>query len=68
MFHTDFEPPEDLLKKFRSRKDNQILGLELLAIALGLSSFRSMVEKRRVVVWSDNTGAEHGTDKGRCKE
>ena len=34
------------------------MGLELLAIALGLSTFADVIYGRRVVVWSDNTSGE----------
>ena len=44
------------------------MGLELLAIALGLSTFGDFVRGRRVAVWSDITGSEKGTAKGACKE
>ena len=56
--YTDWAPPAALLEIFRSRRDNQIMGLELLAIALGLSTFADVIYGRRVVVWSDNTGGE----------
>ena len=40
------------------REDAQIMGLELLAIALGLSKFGSMIKNRNLVIHSDNTGSE----------
>lgn len=43
---------------FQSRKDNQIMGLELLGVSLGLSTFAQYVTKRRVVIHCDNSGAE----------
>ena len=36
---TDTAPPDSLMKHFRPREDSQIMGLELLSIALGLSTF-----------------------------
>ena len=33
--HCDMEPPAHLMESFKSRKDNQIMGLEILSIALG---------------------------------
>lgn len=36
--HCDMEVPEQLMESFRARKDNQIMGLEILSIALGLCS------------------------------
>ena len=43
------------------------MGLELLAISLGLSSFDHLLRKRRVVVHSDNTGSEAASKKGTAK-
>ena len=40
------------------------MGLELLSIALGVSVFAKELEKRKVVIHSDNRGAECGTRKG----
>ena len=36
------------------------MALELLSVALGISTFAPHLEGRRVRVWSDNIGAEHG--------
>ena len=41
---------------FRKRVDQQITGLEIFAIALGLSTFQLEVAGRVVIVHSDNTG------------
>ena len=46
------------MKHFRRRGDKQILGLELLGIALGLSTFAELLAGRRVVIHCDNSGAE----------
>ena len=54
--------PENILSFFKARKDNQIMGLELLSISLGLSSFEQLLRKRRVVIHSDNTGSEAATN------
>ena len=48
-------PPAEVMECFRSRRDGQIMGLELLAVTLGLSTFGSMLEGRRVVVHCDNS-------------
>ena len=45
----------------------QITTLEILAIAIGLSTFQSELKGRKVVVWSDNKGAEGATRKGSAK-
>ena len=55
---THYVPPKKILEGFRSRKDNQIMGLELLSISLGLCTFADLIRGRNVVVHSDNTGAE----------
>ena len=47
-----------LLEFFRRRRDQQIMGLELLAISLGLSTFHELVVNRNVVIHCDNRGAE----------
>ena len=35
-FYTDLVPSPQLMAAFKQRRDNQIMGLELLAISLGL--------------------------------
>lgn len=52
------------MKAFKRRRDNQIMGLELLSIAYGLSTFADSLRDRDVVIFSDNTGAEHATQRG----
>ena len=66
-FYTDMVPPTALMKFFAHRRDNQIGGLELCAIALGLSTFADLCEGRRVRVWSDSCGSEHATKRGSAK-
>jgi hypothetical protein len=66
--YTDWEPDADLLGFFRARKDNQIMALELLALALGLSTFGAQCRERRVRLFSDNVGAERCTKKGSARE
>lgn len=36
MFHCDMEPTAQLMSSFRARRDNQIMGLEILSIAVGV--------------------------------
>ena len=62
--YTDMVPAPKLLDAFRRRKDNQIMGLELLAISLGLSTFEKQLAQRNVVVHCDNTGAESAIRRG----
>ena len=55
---THMPAPPAVLAHFRARKDNQIMGLELLAISLGLCTFGEWLKDRSVVIHSDNTGSE----------
>ena len=54
------EVPLTVLAAFRRRADSQIMGLELLSIALALNTFTKLFKNRAVVVHSDNTGSEVG--------
>lgn len=62
--YCDMEPPADLMSFFKRRGDKQITSLEILAIALGISTFGHMIANRRLIVFSDNKGAERSTQKG----
>ena len=64
----DYAPPAELMQRFRARKDGQIAGLELLAVALGLCTWPDRLRKRNVVIFSDSTIAEFGLKKGCAKE
>ena len=55
---THMEPDAAILSRFRSRADNQILGLELLSISLAFCTFEQQLYGRKIVVHSDNTGSE----------
>ena len=67
VFWADGPPPAEILRLWDMRDDNQIMGLELLSIALGLSTFEHELANRKVIIHSDNTGAECGTRKGRAR-
>ena len=67
VLYTDMESSASTLACFRSRKNNQIMGLELLAVAWGLSTYSMILRGRRVRVWSDNTGNEASLRKGRAR-
>ena len=58
------EPPESLMRFFQKRGDKQITSLEILAIALGISTFSDLIANRKLFVFSDNIGAERSTQKG----
>ena len=64
----DMQPDAKQLSYFTKRGDNQIMSLELLSIALGISTWSNQIEGRDLVIWSDNTGAEAATRKGATKQ
>ena len=66
--YTDGKPSDKVMNFFRSRNDAQICGLEMLAIAVGLSTYADELKGRKVIVHSDNVGAEAATTKGTAKE
>ena len=56
--YTDGMPAQRFMDRFEQRSDNNITSLEILAIAVGLSTFQDEIAGRKVVLFSDNTGAE----------
>ena len=64
ILYTDGLPAPEILEKFSKRKDNQITTLEVLAIAIGLSTFGALLENKRVSIFSDNEGAEGSVRNG----
>ena len=62
--YCDTEPPDVILNSFMKRGDNQITSLEILSIALGISTFANEIAGRNLIIWSGNTGAESATRKG----
>ena len=67
MRYTDYAPPTSLMKIFVQRSDAQIMGLELLALALGLCTFSSVCRNRKVRTFSDNCSAEASVVRGSAK-
>ena len=65
--YTDGRPSDGMMSSFKSRADNQIMTLEILAIAVGLSTFADELRGRKVLVFSDNTGAEAASRRGSTK-
>ena len=63
----DCPPPECVTAHFVKRADQQIMGLELLSIALGLCTFKAQCEGRIVFVHSDNKGAESAFARGSAR-
>ena len=64
VYYSDMEPSAEVMGSFIARGDNQIMSLELLSIAFGLSVFEDLLKNQNVHVHSDNTGAQHTTSKG----
>ena len=54
--YTALDPPSWLLGQLKERKDNQITSLEIVAIFLALTTFKSSIEGRSVILYSDNSG------------
>ena len=52
---------------FRERNDAQIAGLEILAIAVGLSTFADALRGRKVRIFSDNVVAEGALRRGAAR-
>ena len=48
VLYTDCEPPGSIVSRWAVREDQQIMGLELLSIALALSTFQKYCKKRKV--------------------
>ena len=67
VYYSDMEPSEAVMSNFRIRGDNQIMSLELLSIAFGLSVFEDIVRGNCLHVHSDNTGAQHCTARGMAR-
>ena len=67
ILYTDGQPAPEIFERFSKRSDNQITTLEVLAIAVGLSTFGEMLVNRRVIIFSDNIGAEGSVRKGASK-
>ena len=54
--YTDAAPNAAMWNLLMNRRDKQITGLEIWAIALGLSTFQRQIMGRTVFLYSDNTG------------
>ena len=65
--YTDWEPDPSTLQIFSERKDNQIMGLELLAIAVGICTFEHLVRGKTLRVYCDNVGGERALAAGAAK-
>ena len=54
--YTDAAPNAAMWALLKERRDKQITGLEIWAIALGLSTFQPLLMGKTVFLYSDNTG------------
>lgn len=62
--YSDWAPCHNVLDTFCPRKDNQIMGLELLAVLFGLSTFLDKITGSCVRVWIDNSAGEAAVQRG----
>ena len=73
LFHNDevsycvSRVPDDVVKLFDARSDNQIMALELYAILTGICSFRKHIANKTVRIWTDNVGGECALKKQTAK-
>ena len=67
IWYTDWEPDAAILRLFHRRSDNQIMSLELLAIAVAMSSFRHLLPCTAIEIFSDNRGAEKALARGSAR-
>ena len=65
--YVEMVTPADWSQWFVQREDKQIMGLEVLAIMLGLESFRNEIRGANLTIWTDNAGAEGALVKGASK-
>ena len=65
--YTDMPVPQELMDRLPIRKDKQIMALEILAIALGLSTFHGEVAGAVLRIWTDNVGCELSIKRGSSK-
>jgi len=61
---TRIDVEKRLMQKFEDRKDNQIMGLEILAIILGIETYKEKMSGKLVRIWTDNSGGEHSLRQG----
>ena len=64
VWYTDARPPKAAMRMFLERQDEQIMGLELLAVAMALHTFAGMLKGTTVRVWTDNASAWGALAKG----
>ena len=65
---TDCSVPSEVLATFSHRADDQIVGLELLGVLLGLASFAQQLRGQNVRIWCDNVAGECILRRGSAKK
>ena len=68
ILYTDGAPSVSVMQQFMQRRDGQIMTLEILAIAIGLSTFAAEITGERLFIFSDNVGAEGACREGKAKQ
>ena len=64
---TRLDVDNKLKAKFEQRDDNDIMGLEILAIIVGVATFAKQLNNKYVKIWTDNTGGEAVLRQGAAK-
>ena len=59
--------PSQVLATFIQRRDQQIMGYELLAVVVGIHAFTKFLAWKCVRIWEDNAGAEGSLARGAAK-
>ena len=67
IWYTHQAPCSRIRAVLQERGDQQIMALELFAIVLGVCTFRSLLQGRRVRIWCDNAGGEHALRTGAAR-
>ena len=67
IWYTHLPPCQRIRAMLQERNDQQIMALELFAIVLGVCTFRSLLQGRRVWIWCDNVGGEHALRTGSAR-
>ena len=62
--YSDWQPDEQTMNAFCPRRDQQIMGQELLAVVFGMSTFLDELRGCCVRVWIDNAAGEAALEKG----
>ena len=67
VFYSDAAPTQQLMEQLAARRDKQITSLEIIGILMALATFAGSLQGRKVILYSDNKGAEHTTARGSAR-